>query len=195
MAQLDRLDAARRGHADAPAHHEDDGGRGERPPPEVHAEEGHDDGEREGGGHHPAQGLHGLGALAQLRFDHFQVSLHELVDGGLEQVAHEQQALHVGAGLSRLPVGDGLARYEDRLREVVLGHVRRCAVLPYEVPEFHWLPFRAVRLPPARLRRYGDSNSVAAKGLWNRGKGGPVPMSNVFDSGYDLVLSASPCRP
>lgn len=85
---------------------------------------------------HPARVL----CDGPLHGDH--VSPHELVDGNAEQLAEQKQALHVRVSLVVLPIRNGLARHEDRFRNLVLG---KPALLPLglQLPsQFHRsLPF------------------------------------------------------
>lgn len=71
--------------------------------------------------HGPAQLVHPSGQLRDCAVHDFQVSFDELVDRNAEEVGKNEQILHVRIGAAVLPVGYGLAGYNNFRCQLVLG--------------------------------------------------------------------------
>lgn len=67
--------------------------------------------------------LHAIrGALAHGRAAR-HVTLHQVIERALEDLAHFDELIHLRVGLLGLPLGDGLAGYPKQHGELLLGHV------------------------------------------------------------------------
>ena len=88
------------------------------------------------------QAAHGLPIVLNRLFHRCHVSFHELIDGRAEDLAEQQKALHIGVGAVSLPIGNGLARYENALGHVLLGQPQPVPMLLEMLLEFHNASFR-----------------------------------------------------